>query len=56
MRIAFVVAILGLGACTTVQQPADPVVVTPSRPATTVVVPAKPVAVVPADSVLVPAQ
>ena len=55
MRIAFVIAILGFSACTTVQAPPEPVVVTP-RPATTVVVPAKPVAVVPADSVLVPAQ
>jgi hypothetical protein len=55
MRIAFVIAILGLGACTTVQPPAEPVVVQP-RPATTVVVPAKPVAVVPAEraAVVVP--
>jgi hypothetical protein len=59
MRIAFVVAVLGLSAttaCTTVEAQPDPVVVTQPRPATTVVVPAKPVAVVPADSVLVPAQ
>ena len=56
MRIAFVIAILGLSACTTVQAPAEPVVVTTPQPATTVVVPAKPVAVVPAESVLVPAQ
>ena len=56
MRIAFVIAILGLSACTTVQAPPEPVVVTTPRPATTVVVPAKPVAVVPAGSVLVPAQ
>jgi hypothetical protein len=56
MRIAFVIAILGLSACTTVEAPPDPVVVTQPRPATTVVVPAKPVAVVPAESVLVPAQ
>ena len=48
MRIAFVIAILGLSACTTVQAPPEPVVVTAPRPATTVVVPAKPVAVVPA--------
>jgi hypothetical protein len=44
MRIAFVIAVLGLGACTTVE-PADPVVVQP-RPAT-VVVPAEPVAYIP---------
>ena len=56
MRIAVVIAILGLGACTTVEAPAEPVVVTQPRPATTVVVPAKPVAVVPADRVLVPVQ
>ena len=56
MRIAFVIAILGLSACTTVEAPPEPVVVTTPRPATTVVVPAKPVAVVPAGSVLVPAQ
>ena len=56
MRIAFVIAILGLGACTTVEAQPDPVVVTQPRPATTVVVPAKPVAVVPAEGVLVPAQ
>jgi hypothetical protein len=56
MRIAFVIAIVGLSACTTVQTPPEPVVVTPPRPATTVVVPAKPVAVVPAESVLVPTQ
>jgi hypothetical protein len=56
MRIAFVTVILALSACTTVEAPPEPVVVTPPRPATTVVVPAKPVAVVPADSVLVPAQ
>jgi hypothetical protein len=49
MRIAFVVAILGFSACTTVQPPPDPVVVTQARPATTVVVPAKPVAVVPVE-------
>jgi hypothetical protein len=53
MRIAFVIAILGLSACTTVQPPADPVVVTQPRPATTVVVPAEPVAVVPAERALV---
>ena len=47
MRIAFVIAILGLSACTTVEAGPEPVVVTPPRPATTVVVPAKPVAVVP---------
>ncbi|MFO1210948.1 MAG: hypothetical protein U1E40_17300 [Amaricoccus sp.] len=46
MRLAFVIAILGLSACTSVQP--QPVVVTPAQPATTVVVPAKPVAVVPA--------
>ena len=56
MRIAFVIAILGVSACTTVEAPEDPIVVTQPRPATTVVVPAKPVAVVPADSVVVPAQ
>ena len=56
MRITLVIAILGLGACTTVQPPADPVVVTAPRPATTVVVPAKPVAVVPADRYVVPVQ
>jgi len=56
MRIAFVIVILGLTACTTVQAPPEPVVVTTPRPATTVVVPAKPVAIVPAESVLVPAQ
>jgi hypothetical protein len=56
MRIAFVIAILGISACTTVQTPPEPVLVTTPRPATTVVVPAKPVAVVPAQSVLVPAQ
>ena len=56
MRIAFVIAILGLSACTTVQAPPEPVVVTAPRPATTVVVPAKPVAVVPATRALVPAQ
>jgi hypothetical protein len=49
MRIALVVAILGFSACTTVQPPAEPVVVTQPRPATTVVVPAKPVAVIPAQ-------
>ena len=56
MRIAFVIAILGLSACTTVEATPEPVVVTSPRPATTVVVPAKPVAVVPAESVVVPAQ
>ena len=56
MRIAFVIAILGFSACTTVEAPPDPVVVSPGRPATTVVVPAKPVAVVPAERVLVPAE
>ena len=56
MRNAFVIAILGLSACTTVEAQPEPVVVTSPRPATTVVVPAKPVAVVPAESVLVPAQ
>ena len=56
MRVAFVIAILGLSACTTVQEAPEPVVVTAPRPATTVVVPAKPVAVVPAEGVLVPAQ
>jgi hypothetical protein len=55
MRIALVIAILGLSACTTVHEQPDPVVVTP-RPATTVVVPAEPVGVVPADSVIVPAD
>ena len=50
MRIAFVIAILGVSACTTVQAPPEPVVVTAPRPATTVVVPAKPVAVVPAGA------
>jgi hypothetical protein len=49
MRIAVVIAILGLSACTTVQTPPDPVVVTQPRPATTVVVPAEPVAYVPAQ-------
>ena len=48
MRIALLVAILGLSACTTVQ-PAEPVVVTQPRPATTVVVPAKPVTYIPAQ-------
>jgi hypothetical protein len=52
MRIALVIAILGLSACTTVQEAPEPVVVTP-RPATTVVVPAKPVAVVPAGRAVV---
>ena len=56
MRIAFVVAILGFTACTTVQEAPEPVVVTQPRPATTVVVPAKPVAVVPADRYVVPVQ
>ena len=54
--IAIAIAVVGLSACTTVQAPPEPVVVTQPRPATTVVVPAKPVAVVPAGSVLVPAQ
>ena len=43
MRIAFVIAILGFSACTTVQPPPEPVVVTTPRPATAVIVPAKPV-------------
>ena len=48
MRIALVIAIiLGFSACTTVQPPPEPVVVTTPRPATTVVVPAKPVTYVP---------
>jgi hypothetical protein len=49
MRLALVIAILGLSACTTVQAPPEPVVVAQPRPATTVVVPAKPVAVIPAQ-------
>jgi hypothetical protein len=49
MRIAFVIAILGLSACTTVQATPEPVVVTQPRPATNVVVPAEPVAYVPAQ-------
>jgi hypothetical protein len=48
MRIAVVIAILGLSACTTVQAPPDRVVVTTPRPATTVV-PAEPVAYIPAQ-------
>jgi hypothetical protein len=46
VRIACVIAILAFSACTTVQPPSEPVVVTQPRPATTVVVPAKPVAAV----------
>ena len=46
MRIAVVIAILGLSACTTVEAPQDAVVVTQPRPATTVV-PAEPVAYIP---------
>ena len=56
MRVAFVIAIVGLSACTTVEAPQNPVVVTQPRPATTIVVPAEPVAYVPANSVVVPAQ
>jgi len=53
MRIALVIAILGLSACTTVQEAPEPVFVTPPRPATTIVVPAQPVAVVPAGRAVV---
>jgi hypothetical protein len=53
--LAAALAALGLGACTTVVPPSEPVVVSTPRPATTYVVPGKTV-VQGTGTVFVPAQ